>query len=67
MHKTPKEETVIPTVGHWIDGQLIEDTTRTQPVYNPATGVSERQVALASVQTVEAAHFADEPGIIGAP
>ena len=60
MHKTPKEETVIPTVGHWIDGQLIEDTTRTQPVYNPATGVSERQVALASVQTVEAAIAAAE-------
>lgn len=60
MHKTTKEETVIPTVGHWIDGQLIEDTARTQPVYNPATGVSERQVALASVQTVEAAIAAAE-------
>lgn len=60
MHKTPKEETVIPTVGHWMDGQLIEDTARTQPVYNPATGRSERQVALASVQTVEAAIAAAE-------
>lgn len=60
MHKTPKEETVIPTVGHWMDGQLIEDTARTQPVYDPATGVSERQVALASVQTVEAAIAAAE-------
>lgn len=60
MHKTPKEETVIHTVGHWMDGQLIEDTARTQPVYNPATGRSERQVALASVQTVEAAIAAAE-------
>ena len=60
MHKTPKEETVIPTVSHWMDGQLIEDTARTQPVYNPATGRSERQVALASVQTVEAAIAAAE-------
>ena len=60
MHKTPKEETVIPTVGHWMDGQLIEDTARTQPVYNPATGRSERQVALASVQTVESAIAAAE-------
>lgn len=60
MHKTPKEETVIPTVGHWMDGQLIEDTARTQPVYNPATGRSEWQVALASVQTVEAAIAAAE-------
>lgn len=51
---------MIPTVGHWIDGQLIEDTARTQPVYNPATGSSERQVALASVQTVEAAIAAAE-------
>ncbi|MDO4969231.1 MAG: CoA-acylating methylmalonate-semialdehyde dehydrogenase, partial [Comamonadaceae bacterium] len=48
------------TVGHWMDGQLIEDTARTQPVYNPATGRSERQVALASVQTVEAAIAAAE-------
>lgn len=60
MHKTPKEETVIPTVGHWMNGQLIEDTARTQPVYNPATGRSEWQVALASVQTVEAAIAAAE-------
>lgn len=60
MHKTPKEETVIPIVGHWMNGQLIEDTARTQPVYNPATGRSERQVALASVQTVEAAIAAAE-------
>lgn len=51
---------MIPTVGHWMDGQLIEDTARTQPVYNPATGRSERQVALASVQTVEAAIAAAE-------
>ncbi|WP_437340919.1 CoA-acylating methylmalonate-semialdehyde dehydrogenase [Comamonas kerstersii] len=43
-----------------MDGQLIEDTARTQPVYNPATGRSERQVALASVQTVEAAIAAAE-------
>ena len=60
MYKKPKEETVIPTVVHWIYGQLIEDTARTQPVYNPATGRSERQVALASVQTVEAAIAAAE-------
>ena len=51
---------MIPTVGHWIDGQLMEDTARTQPVYNPATGVSKRQVALANVQTVEAAIAAAE-------
>lgn len=51
---------MIPTVGHWMNGQLIEDTARTQPVYNPATGRSERQVALASVQTVEAAIAAAE-------
>ena len=43
------------TVGHWIDGQLIEDTARTQAVYDPATGASHRQVALASADTVERA------------
>lgn len=43
------------TVGHWIDGQLIEDTARTQAVYDPATGASHRQVALAGADTVERA------------
>jgi len=44
-----------PTVGHLIDGQIVSDAARTQPVFNPATGQSTMNVALASKATVEAA------------
>ncbi len=43
------------TIGHLINGELITDTERTQDVFNPATGLAEKQVALASKQTVEQA------------
>ncbi|SKA71755.1 malonate-semialdehyde dehydrogenase (acetylating) / methylmalonate-semialdehyde dehydrogenase [Thiothrix eikelboomii] len=43
------------TVGHLINGELREDTGRTQPVYNPSTGEVSKQVALASKATVESA------------
>lgn len=43
------------TVGHLINGELREDTGRTQPVYNPSTGEVSKQVALASKTTVESA------------
>lgn len=43
------------TVGHLINGELREDTGRTQPVYNPSTGEVSKQVALASRGTVEEA------------
>src|SRR5438876_1025271 len=49
------DQTTTPTVGHLIDGQIITDTERTQPVFNPATGQSTTNVALASKATVEAA------------
>ncbi|RLQ21745.1 methylmalonate-semialdehyde dehydrogenase (CoA acylating) [Seongchinamella sediminis] len=42
-------------VGHFIDGKLIEDTERTQSIFNPSTGGSERNVALASAATTELA------------
>lgn len=41
------------TVGHFINGETVQDTSRTQDVFNPATGVAEKQVALASKQTTE--------------
>ncbi|MCV6590435.1 MAG: CoA-acylating methylmalonate-semialdehyde dehydrogenase [Marinobacterium sp.] len=41
--------------GHLINGEMIADSTRTQPVFNPATGQATKEVALASVETVEAA------------
>ncbi|SIT09075.1 CoA-acylating methylmalonate-semialdehyde dehydrogenase [Neptunomonas antarctica] len=43
------------TVGHLINGQHRPDATRTQDIYNPATGKVSKQVALASKETVEEA------------
>ena len=43
------------TIGHLINGQRVSGGTRTQPVYNPATGVSSLNVQLADVATVQAA------------
>ena len=40
-------------VGHLINGELITESERTQPVYNPATGQPSKEVALAPVATVE--------------
>jgi len=42
-------------VGHFINGQIVEDSGRTQDVFNPATGRAVRRVALASKATVEKA------------
>ncbi|MGB0732279.1 MAG: CoA-acylating methylmalonate-semialdehyde dehydrogenase [Pontibacterium sp.] len=42
-------------IGHFINGQTVDDATSTQAVFNPATGQSETQVALAPVATVESA------------
>ena len=41
--------------GHLINGELVSDRGRTQPVYNPATGEATKEVALASKSTVERA------------
>jgi malonate-semialdehyde dehydrogenase (acetylating)/methylmalonate-semialdehyde dehydrogenase len=43
------------TVGHLINGQIVNDENRAQPIFNPSTGDSTRQVALASKATVETA------------
>ncbi len=43
------------TIGHLINGEMVNDTARTQAVFNPATGKAEKQVALASKATVEQA------------
>ncbi len=46
----------MPTVGHYIDNkEVASNSGKTQAVWNPATGVSERDVALASVEEVNAA------------
>ncbi|MFJ3444304.1 CoA-acylating methylmalonate-semialdehyde dehydrogenase [Streptomyces sp. NPDC086081] len=44
------------TITHWIDGKPVESTSgRFGPVYDPATGAEEKQVAFATVEEVDAA------------
>ena len=43
------------TIGHFINGEISTAATRTQDVFNPATGQAEKQVAIAPVETVEQA------------
>ena len=43
------------TVGHLINGEIIIEGTRSQPIFNPSTGASEKAVDLASRTTVEEA------------
>ncbi|WP_137894737.1 CoA-acylating methylmalonate-semialdehyde dehydrogenase [Ramlibacter sp. 2FC] len=52
MHQ---DQNVTATVGHLIAGQRVTDSARTQPVFDPATGLSHRSVALAGKATVEQA------------
>ena len=43
-------------IQHWIDGKVVASTSgRTGPVFNPATGEQTGQVAMASVDEVDAA------------
>jgi malonate-semialdehyde dehydrogenase (acetylating)/methylmalonate-semialdehyde dehydrogenase len=45
----------LPTVGHLIDGKAALGGTRSQDVFNPATGKAEKRVLLADKTTVEQA------------
>ena len=49
------EANVTATVGHLIDGRIVHEQSRAQPVFNPATGASNTSVELASTATVERA------------
>jgi malonate-semialdehyde dehydrogenase (acetylating)/methylmalonate-semialdehyde dehydrogenase len=52
----PQAFTSTTDVGHFIAGRVVPGTSgRSQGVYNPSTGAVARQVALASVQEVDAA------------
>ncbi|HSY25863.1 MAG TPA: aldehyde dehydrogenase family protein, partial [Burkholderiaceae bacterium] len=42
-------------VGHLINGEIVFTGSRSQPVYNPATGEATKQVMLADLDTMEAA------------
>lgn len=43
------------TIDHWINGEYVTSTSgRTSPVYNPATGLVQANVGLASIEEVDA-------------
>lgn len=48
------------TLGHLINGEMVVEGNRSQPVYNPSLGLAEKRVDLASVATVEQAIAAAE-------
>ncbi|HIX00658.1 MAG TPA: CoA-acylating methylmalonate-semialdehyde dehydrogenase [Candidatus Nesterenkonia stercoripullorum] len=48
-------ESQAPIVGHSIGGELVHDSDRYTPVYNPATGEQTARVALADHATVDTA------------
>ncbi len=53
-------------IQHWIDGKVVASTSgRTGPVYNPATGEQVGEVALASVEEVDAAVAAARAALPG--
>jgi malonate-semialdehyde dehydrogenase (acetylating)/methylmalonate-semialdehyde dehydrogenase len=45
----------LPSIGHLIDGALVDGGSRSQDVFNPATGQAEKSVQLADKLTVEQA------------
>lgn len=57
------------TLSHWIGGKPVEGVSGNfGPVYNPATGAQEKQVAFASADEVDAAvGAARKPSGPGAP
>ncbi|MFM2120983.1 MAG: hypothetical protein RL722_2451, partial [Pseudomonadota bacterium] len=56
MGAVPAAFTATTDVGHYIAGKTVPGSSgRSQPVWNPATGVSARSVALASAEEVNAA------------
>jgi len=55
MDKSQMAITELTTIGQLIDGEMIIDGERNQPIFNPSTGKSEKNIDLASVATVEVA------------
>ncbi|GAA1964818.1 CoA-acylating methylmalonate-semialdehyde dehydrogenase [Agromyces allii] len=53
---SPASTSEAPVIGHWIDGAHRASTSgRTAPVYNPATGAVQAEVALADQAEIDAA------------
>ncbi|WP_440453242.1 CoA-acylating methylmalonate-semialdehyde dehydrogenase [Psychrobacter sp. ASPA161_9] len=40
------------TIGHFINGNMVNDENQTQPIYNPSTGEVSKQVALGGTKTI---------------
>lgn len=55
LHAVENANAAEQVVGHYINGQVVSDSERTQGVFNPATGKVTRHVAMASKATVEKA------------
>ena len=47
--------TTMPTIGHLINGKLVAGGSRSQDVFNPATGKAEKRLLLADAATLELA------------
>lgn len=47
--------TTLPTIGHLIDGKLVDGGGRSQDIFNPATGKAEKRLLLADKATVDLA------------
>ena len=43
------------TVGHFINGEMVTDSSKTQPVFNPSTGEISKQVALGGAKSIDEA------------
>lgn len=42
-------------VGHYINGQIISDGAKSQPVYNPSKGIVSKEVLLGDAKTIDQA------------
>ena len=55
LQATSGSSTTMPTIGHLIDGKLVRGGSRSQDVFNPATGKPEKRLLLADQATIELA------------
>ena len=55
LQATSGASTTMPTIGHLIDGKLVRGGSRSQDVFNPATGKPEKRLLLADQATIELA------------
>ncbi|MDF2575831.1 MAG: mmsA, partial [Agromyces sp.] len=60
---SPAPASEVAVIGHWIEGALRTSTSgRTAPVYNPATGAVQAEVALADQAEIDAAIASAQAG-----